>query len=324
MKAAVIYQKRSLPEYVADYPEPVTRGEDELMMSVKAVAVKHLDKSRDSGKHYSTRTNLSRAKVAGGDAAGFLEDGRRVFALGVDGTLSEKAAIEERTVVPIPDGLSTQVAAALPNAVAGSAMALRFRADLRPGETVLINGATGFTGKIAVQLANYYGAGKIVATGRDPQSLESLLKLGADEIISLPGDGEALTESVRDLHRQAPFDVILDYLWGQTAECILDALRGKGSYFHKTRFVSIGAVTGDTITLSAETLRSTDIQLCGSGLGSWTKPEMHSLFKDILPDIFRLAAEGRLQVETIDIKLENIQQLWDRDAPKGKRFVVTL
>ena len=73
-------------------------------------------------------------------------------------------------MVKLPNGIDDAVAAALPNAVAGSAMALRFRAAMQSGETVLINGATGFTGKIAVQIAKHYGAKKIVVTGRNEQS----------------------------------------------------------------------------------------------------------------------------------------------------------
>ena len=84
-------------------------------------------------------------------------------------------------MVKISEGLDNATAAAIPNAVAGSAMALRFRAGIKPGETVLVNGATGVTGKIAIQIAKYYGAGKVIVTGRNENSLKALSALGADE-----------------------------------------------------------------------------------------------------------------------------------------------
>src|ERR1051326_3608559 len=105
--------------------------------------------------------------------------------------IAEKAIVERDRMIKLPDSIDDITAAALPNAVAGSAMALLFRAGMKKGETVLINGATGFTGKIAIQVAKHYGAKKIIATGRNEQSLRSLLALGADEIITVEQDDAA-------------------------------------------------------------------------------------------------------------------------------------
>ena len=188
MKAAVIYQRGEMPQYT-DFPEPTVQNEDELLITMKAAAIKHLDKSKASGKHYSAGSDKTNASVIGGDGVGVLADGTRVFALG-EGMIAEKAIIEKSRMVKLPGGLDEVTAAALPNAVAGSAMALRFRAAMQKGETVLINGATGFTGKIAVQIAKHYGAKTIIVTGRNEETLQSLLALGADEIISLQQDDE--------------------------------------------------------------------------------------------------------------------------------------
>ena len=323
MKAAVVYQKGGMPQY-ADFPEPAIENDDQLIISVKAAAIKHLDKSRTSGKHYSTDTADQTATLIGGDAVGLLEDGTRVFALGVSGTIAERAVIDKDRMIRLPTGIDDSIAAALPNAVAGSAMALRFRASMQKGETVLINGATGFTGKVAVQVAKYYGAKKIIVTGRNEQSLQSLPALGADEIVSLNQDDEQIIEQLKSLHKNTPVDIIIDYLWGHTAELILASLKGKGSFTHKTRFVSVGAITGDVIKLSAENVRSVDLQLMGSGLGSWKKDEMQKLFAEILPGMFQLAADGKLKIETIDVKLKDIGKLWDMPLPGGKRLVVTI
>jgi NADPH:quinone reductase-like Zn-dependent oxidoreductase len=319
MKAAVIYSKGELPEYT-DVDEPVIQNEDELIITVKAAAIKHFDKSIASGKHYSSEDKKN-ARIIGGDGVGILEDGTRVFALG-NGMAAEKAVIEKSRMVKLPYDIDDCTAAALPNAVAGSAMGLRYRAEMKAGETILINGATGFTGKIAVQVAKHFGAKKIIVTGRNKESLQSLLLLGADEIISLKQSDENFIAQLKNIHSITPIDVIIDYLWGHTTELILASLKGKGSFTHRTRFISIGAVTGDTIQLSAENLRSVDLTLSGSGLGSWTKTQMQSLFTEILPGMFQLAADGKLKVETIKVNLKDIETLWDMEVPDGKRIVV--
>jgi NADPH:quinone reductase-like Zn-dependent oxidoreductase len=323
MKAAVIFERGDMPQCL-EFPEPVVQNDDELLISVKAAAIKHFDKGRASGNHYSTNTDKKNATVIGGDGVGLLADGTRVFAIGVSGMIAEKATIEKSRMVKLPDGLDYAIAAALPNAVAGSAMALRFRAVMQKGETVLINGATGFTGKIAVQIAKHYGAKKIIVTGRSIQTLQSLIALGADEIISVKQDDEIFISQIKEIHNNTPIDIIIDYLWGHTAELILSSLKGKGSFTHKTRFVSIGAVTGDKIELSAENLRSVDLQLSGSGLGSWTKDEMKKLFSEIIPEMFQLATDNKLKVDTEKVSLTDIEKLWDMEVPDGKRLVVTI
>lgn len=312
-----------MPQYV-DLPAPVANGEQELVVTVKAAAIKHLDKSRAAGQHYSITDDPGPARVIGMDGVGLLEDGTRVFALGVNGMVAEKAVIEKSRMVPLPEGIDDAIAAALPNAVAGAAMALRFRAAMKEGETVLINGATGFTGRIAVQIARHYGAKKIIATGRNEQSLQDLRALGADEIVPVKEDSPAFTAQIRTLHQHTPIDIVLDYLWGPTAEQMLEALKGDGGFTPATRYVSVGAVTGEKIRLSAAILRSANLQLCGSGLGSWAKTEVQQLFAEILPEMFRLAAAGKLKVETITVPLADVPAWWDKQVPAGKRLVITL
>jgi NADPH:quinone reductase-like Zn-dependent oxidoreductase len=323
MKAAVIYQLGGMP-VLADVPEPEIQNEDELIMTVHAAAVKHIDRSTAQGTHYSTRGDKDRAKIIGGDGVGHLDDGRRVYAIGTGGTIAEKALVHRDRVVALPERLDDLSAAALPNAVIGSAMGLRFRAGLKKGETVLINGATGFTGRVAVQMARYYGAGRIVVTGRNERALQSLAALGAAEIIPICQDDDAFIARLKESHGHSPFDVVVDYLWGHTAELILSCLKGKGSFTHRTRFVSVGAITGDIIRLSAENLRSVDLQISGSGLGSWTRDQVRELFTDMLPTAFRLASEHQLIVDTVPVALKDIEKIWDMDIAGGERLVVTL
>ena len=266
MKAAVLYGKGGAPRYV-DFPEPVPQNDGEVLVSVKAVALKHFDESRAGGTHYSVEGDGQDAKVT---------------------------------------------------------MALRFRAGIEPGDTVLINGATGFTGRIAVQIARHYGAGKIIATGRNSQSLQELLALGADEFISIQQTDGELIAALRQLHRITPINVVIDYLWGHVAEMILAAIKGDGLVSGRTRFVSVGAMTGDLIQLSAANLRGTDLVLSGSGLGSWTRGQIGLLFSEILPEMFQLAADGKLKVGTTPVRLRDIEKLWEVDVPDGGRLVVRI
>ncbi len=322
MKAAVMYQKGELPQYT-DFQEPTIQN-NEVLVTVKAVAIKHFDKGKATGKHYSSDAPREGGRVIGGDGVCLMDDGTRVYGIGVSGMLAEKALVEKDRIVKLPAGVSDVAAVALANAIIGSAMGLKFKADIQPGDVVLINGATGFTGRVAVQIAMHYGAKKVIATGRNQQSLEDLLELGADEIISVKQGDESFIAQIKAIHAATPIDVIIDYLWGHTAEMILTGLTGKGSFTNKTRFVSVGSMSGDIIQLSAANLRSVDLQLTGSGLGSWSKLQVAELFSEILPEMFQLAADGKLKVETIEVKLENIAELWDLEVPDGRRLVVTI
>ncbi len=133
-----------------------------------------------------------------------------------------------------------------------------------------------------------------------------------------------MTTQLRQIHQHTPINVIIDYLWGHTVELILASLKGTGHFTPRTRFVSVGSITGDLIQLSAANLRSVDLQLSGSGLGSWTRGQVRTLFAEILPEMFQLAAEGKLTVGTISVALRDIGTLWDAEVPDGKRLVVQL
>jgi NADPH:quinone reductase-like Zn-dependent oxidoreductase len=164
----------------------------------------------------------------------------------------------------------------------------------------------------------------VIVTGRNPNSLKDLLTLGADELVSVAQDDEQFTAQLRAIHSQTPINVIIDYLWGHTAEMLLACIKGDGNFTNRIKYVSVGSITGDLIQLSAANLRSVDLQLTGSGLGAWSKKLVGELFREILPEMFQLAAEGKLKVETITVKLEDIAELWNQDVPYGRRLVVTI
>lgn len=322
MKAAVLYKNGQIPQYV-DFPEPKAKKGDQIVVTVIAAAIKHVDKSRASGKHYSSEAPKGEGKVVGGDGICLLEDGTRVYAIGESGMAAEKALIDQHRIVKVPDGLDDVTAAALPNAVIGSAMGLRFKAGIQPGDIVLINGATSFTGRVAIQIAKHWGAKRVIVTGRNPESLEQLRKIGADQIVSVAQDDEQFMSGIKAIHKETPIDIIIDYLWGRSAELLFNCFKGDGSFSNKIRYVSVGSITGDIVQMSAANLRSVDIQLTGSGMGAWTKKQVQSFFTEILPEMYNLAAEGKIKVDTVQVKLSEINSVWDLDIPGGQRLVVT-
>lgn len=323
MKAAVVFEKGSTPQY-ADFPDPEISNENEVLVTVKAASIKNLDKARASGKHYSAENKVHQPTVVGSDGVGYLEDGSKVYFFSKKGTVAEKAVANPQMMVPIPEGLDFSIAAALPNAVMGSAMALKFKAGIQPGNVVLVNGATGITGRIAVQIAKVYGASKIIVTGRNEESLQALRELGADEVVSLRLNEEDFKKKIKEIHSKSPIDIVIDYIWGHSVEMILSAFKGDGTFSHKTKLITIGGMSGDAVQLSSQILRATDIQISGSGLGSWTKEESALLFSEIIPAMFQAALEGKIKIETENVDIKNIEAVWNAEIQTGKRLVVRI
>ena len=214
MKAAILYQPGTRPKY-GEFADPIIQNDNQVLITVKAAAVKNLDKGIASGSHYSSEAHVE-PKTLGIDGVGVLYDGTRVYGFGGTGMIAEKAVVDKNKMVKLPEGIDDATAAALPNAVMGAGAAMKFRAKLQPSEVVLINGATGVTGMVAVQIAKHYGAKKVIVTGRNAESLDYLLTLGADEAISLKQDDEAIIKHIKQIHSTTPIDVVIDYLWGHT------------------------------------------------------------------------------------------------------------
>jgi NADPH:quinone reductase-like Zn-dependent oxidoreductase len=323
MKAAVLHKLGEAPKY-EDFPDPVPQYADQVLIHIKAASVKNLDKGRASGAHYASYENLP--EVVGIDGVGVLADGTRVYATGITGMIAEKALIHKNKYTILPDHIDDVSAAALPNAIMGAALALKYRAGIKIGDTVLINGATGVTGQAAIQIAKYYGAHKIIATGRNQESLNLLLTLGADEIISLKEEEENIIKQLKETHGRRPIDIVIDYTWGRPAELILNALKGGGLHniTNSIRFVTVGSMAGDHIQVSSGLLRSSAIEILGSGFGSLPQEVMDKMPAEILPEMLQLAAEEKLKIETVTAPLENIETAWHKHIPAGKRLVIVV
>ena len=318
MKAAILEKLGDKPIY-GNIKDPVPHNDDQVVIDVKAAALKNLDKLKTYPEYYAPYQTLP--VVVGTDCVGSLPDGTKVYAHGITGTMAEKTVINSNRYTILPDNLDLAVAAALPNAILGSVVPLIIRANMKPGQNILINGATGITGKIAVQVAKHYGAAKVIATGRNENSLLRLKSLGANEIISLYEKDESIISKLKKIDNETPIDIVLDYLWGKPAEIILQSLKNKPN--RNIAFVTVGDMAGSNIPLSSGLLRSADITLLGSGFGSLNQEVLNRLMTEFLPHCFSLAANNKLYIETENYSLKEISTAWD-SRTNGKRIVITL
>ena len=240
-------------------------------MTGTAAALSQLVRAQASGKHYSTSGQLP--FIPGVDGVGTLLDGQRVyfaFPRAPFGSMAERITVSSNLCVALPDDLDDVTAAASANPGMSSWVALTERARFVKGESVLINGATGVSGRLAIQIAKHMGARRVIVTGRNAASVAGLSALGADVLISLDQPADALTNAFRNEIKGDGVDVILDYLWGPSAETLIASAAGhaSGTAEPRIRFVQIGSVAGGTITLPGGSLRSSGLELLGSGLGS--------------------------------------------------------
>jgi NADPH:quinone reductase-like Zn-dependent oxidoreductase len=320
MKAAILHQEGTTPTF-EDFPEPIPQNDQQVVVSVKAATIKQLDLLKASGKHYTHYPSFP--TVVGVDGVGVLEDGQRVYAMGVTGMMADRALVMKNRWVMVPDGLDDTLAAALPNALLGSDAALRYRAKLKKGDAVLVNGATGVTGMMAVQVAKYHGASTVIATGRNQATLEKIKELGADEIISLAQDDETIIRQVEAIYERTPIDIVLDYLWGHPVELLLSALSTLKNHQH-TKIVTVGEMAGKSVSLESGLLRSKDIEFIGSGIGSLTPANIAEYLQHHLPTMFQAATEGKLIMDVESISLTDIAQAWTKAAQSGKRIAITI
>lgn len=304
MKAAVVSGPGRTPIY-ADFsaPSPV---EGERFIEVKAAALTQLARGRASGAHYSSSADYP--FVAGVDGVGKLADGARVYFLlprAPYGAFAEQTVAAARQCLALPDDLDDVTAAAIANPGMSSWAALVERARLAPGETVLVNGATGIAGRLAVQIAKHLGAQRVIAAGRNPESLASLTAIGADATIVLSGDDAALEESFRGAFAEG-VDVVLDYLWGRSAGLLLSAAAKAAPKTAQLRFVQIGSVTGGEIALRSDVLRSAPIAIMGSGLGSVPGPR----FFAAIAGVFAAAKPAGFRIATCAVPLAEVERAW--------------
>jgi NADPH:quinone reductase-like Zn-dependent oxidoreductase len=314
LKAAIVRAPGHTPVY-GDFPEPKpSPGENRI--TVTAAAISHVTRSRASGTHYSGSTLVP--FVVGIDGVGRLDDERRVYFVlprTPYGGMAEKTVVPSAQCLPIPDDVDDVTAAAIANPGASSWAAYTERARLKVGETVLVNGATGTAGRLAVQIARHLGARKVIATGRNANALRAVATLGADVTIPLIEEEAALEASFKEQFVEG-VDVVIDYLWGTSAHCILVAGAKAGTDAAPIRFVQVGSVSGLDITLPSAVLRSSAIELMGSGIGSVPLDR----FVAAIGRLLQAAVPGDFKIATNPIPLSDVEQAWLKDE-RGRRTV---
>jgi NADPH:quinone reductase-like Zn-dependent oxidoreductase len=305
MKAAIVERAGQPPVY-ADFTDPAPSA-GLAVVRVSAAAISHVTKSRASGAHYSADGQVP--LIPGVDGVGVDEHGRRVWFILPEapfGSMAERSLVDARRCIVLPDELGDVEAAAMAIPGMSSWAALVERAQLRAGETVLVNGATGASGRLAIQVAKHLGAKRVVATGRNTAAFDELRALGADATIALTPDRDALETAFRKEFR-AGVDIVLDYVWGPSAETLIVAAARAGADAVPIRIVQIGAASGADITLPGAALRSSALQLMGSGVGSIPQPRILAAVRGVL----EAATRAGFKVATRTLPLAEVATAWD-------------
>jgi NADPH:quinone reductase-like Zn-dependent oxidoreductase len=318
MKAAVVHDFSQPPRF-ADFAEPEA-GPGDRLIRVRAAALSQLVRAQAAGRHYSSG---SVPLVPGVDGVGQLEDGSRVyfaFPRAPFGAMADLTAVPADNCIPVPDDVDDVTAAAIANPGMSSWAALTERAHLQRGECVLVNGATGASGRLAIQIARHLGAGTIIATGRSMERMAGLKDIGADVLLPLDQPPDALKKACHETIHGHTVNVILDYLWGPPAECLLAAISGHGGREAepRIRYVQIGSSAGPVINFPGAILRSSGLELMGSGLGSIS----HGGLLRAVAGVFDAVAPAKLAIATDAVPLQQVESAWT--ATSSDRLVFTL
>ncbi|MGB6430383.1 MAG: zinc-binding alcohol dehydrogenase family protein [Candidatus Acidiferrales bacterium] len=324
MKAAIVTAAAKSPVY-GDFDAPVAKPGEELI-SVRASALSQFTKSRASGAHYSSDGAFP--SIAGSDGVGLTQHGRRVyFALPEPpfGSLAELCPVRANRCVDLPGSLDDVTAAAIANPGMSAWAALVERAHLVAGETVLVNGATGTAGRLAVQLAKYLGAAKVIATARNAQELEEVKSLGADVVIPFtlgalhPSGAKDYENALKQVFASG-INVVIDYLWGESARTVIVAIAKAVDDATPVRFVHVGGASREeSMDLPGAALRSSAIMLMGSGAKSVPLP----VLLQAVSSVFQAVAPAALKIATNVVPLSDVEEVWDK-APGKPRVVFSI
>jgi NADPH:quinone reductase-like Zn-dependent oxidoreductase len=317
MKAAVVSSFDTAPQY-EDFPEPSPKGSDELIIDVLAAGLHPRVRSQADGSHYTSTDELP--LVPGIDGVGHDREGAlRYFVLPDTtlGAMAERTVVDVRRSIVLPEGSDPVAVAAAMNPAMSSWVGLRRRVDFQAGQNVLVLGATGNAGQMAVQIAKLFGASQIIAVGRDAERLATLRPLGATNTVLLDG-GPDVPDRLGDAAKTV--DVVIDYLWGQPAA---DALRAiipaRADEGQQLTWLQIGSVAGPTSPIPSAALRAARLQIVGSGQGSVST-------RDILTELSELAREitnGAFRIDPRAVPLSNVAQAWVDARTSSERIVLT-
>ena len=311
MRAAVLTEPGEAPAY-AEHPDPAA-APGTTVVAMTAAPIVPLDQLCASGTSYFGRP--ATPYVPGTQGVGVVERsdsvaaGTRVFVattagiLPGDGSLAERCAVADDAVVPVPDGVSDVDAAALGLSAVAAWMCLTDRGRLRPGQTVLVLGAGGAVGQVAVSAAKALGAGRVVAVCRSEAAQQRARERGADVVVPLAGDVDALTAAFADASGGA-VDVVVDPVFGAAATAASRVLAPGG------RLVNLGGASGDVAEFSSAVLRSRSAEVLGY-TNATLSPDRR---REALEAVFAHAADGRLAVAAEVVPLADVAAAWQRQA----------
>ena len=320
MRAAILRRHGAPPE-CGSHPAP-RRGPGEALIRVTAAPINPLDLLCASGTSYFGAPALP--YVPGTQGVGIVEEadgilaGQRVWFSATagmrpgDGSMAQWCVVPESAALPVTDGISDDLAAALGLSAIAAWMALTWRGGLQPGEHVRVLGAGGNVGQIGVQAARLLGAGRVVAACRDPHGRARAIELGADAVADLPGDD---ADTLADRLRQAAgdrVDLVLDPVWGRPAEAALRLLSPRG------RLVNLGSSAGAGASFGSATLRSGVLSVLGYTNNALTGEQQATALSEIL----RHAAAGRLTADREILPLDRAAEAWSRCGQAPHRCAV--
>lgn len=319
MKAAVVSSFDSAPRY-QEFPVPIPAGEDELLVDVLAAGLHPRVRSQADGSHYTSTGELP--LVPGVDGVGRGPDGLlRYFVLPDTtlGAMAEQTVIDPRRSIVLPAGADPVALAAAMNPAMSSWVALRQRVSFQPGQDVLVLGATGNAGQMAVQVAKHLGAGQIIAAGRDTGRLAALPALGATATVPLGAGTGADAGGDRLAKTAADVDVVLDYLWGPpAADAMVAIVTNRADRGKPLSWIEIGSVAGPTAEIPSAALRAARLQLVGSGQGSVSTREYLAELDVLAQEI----AAGAIDVDARAVPLAQVEEAWSATDTKHRIVLV--
>ncbi|MFT8639352.1 hypothetical protein [Bifidobacterium sp.] len=323
MKALIIRSFTEPPTISEDFPMPSVDRTYSVLVKVLAVPIENLDRAVAAGTHYSSSFwHQSFPSIPGASAIGRRVDNQHlVYLPGMsmrpgNGAMAEYTVAKEDSIVDLEETqrLSSMVASL--SSAQTSLLPLKYDQPMSPSDTVIINGATGFAGKLAVQVARHLGIRNIIATGRSEERLTALRGLGATQSINTNSIQSGLAQS--ELSGNVS---IIDYLWGSATTAILRSLIPTSpANLRQTILYEIGSAAHEPeITLPATAIRTSGVQI--RGLMTLNNLKNRST---AMRELISLLGSGVLQGDTEDVTLEDAADIWRKAPSSGIRNVIRM
>jgi NADPH:quinone reductase len=316
MRAAVV-SELGRPPQVAEVSEPEV-GDGEVVLDVAASSLNPIDVAVGAGRFYGGHPPLP--YVAGAEAVGRVGgDGALVWAAGSgigvarNGALAERAAVPQTSLIPVPEGAEPDLAVAFGIAGMAGWLPLAWRAPVRDGDSVLVLGATGTAGFVAVQAARLLGAGRVVAAGRSAERLARARAAGADETVRIGESGDLARAFRRACGGDGP-TLVFDPLWSEPLVAALEAA-APGA-----RVVHVGQSAGAEATIRSGIVRGKQLDVLG--YSNFAAPR--EVVREEYRRLVALALADEIRVDIERVSLDDVSEAWERQAavPDAKLVVM--